>query len=94
LEAKVTLIEVTNRAKELLEDILLKSVYNPELTLRMVVQPEGRLRLVPDRSKKTDQVVEKDGRAILLVGQELAPILDHLTLDIKETDHGSKFFMS
>ena len=88
------MIEVTDKAKEFLEDVLVRSVNDPELTLRMVVQPEGRLRLVPDRSKKADQVVEKDGRAILLVGQELAPILDRLTLDVKETNRGSKLFMS
>jgi len=87
-------IEVTDEAKGLLESILLKSVDDPELTLRMVAQPKGRLGLLPDRSRKTDQVVEKDGKAILLVGEELAPIIDGLTLDVKETEQGSKFFMS
>jgi Fe-S cluster assembly iron-binding protein IscA len=88
------MVEVTDKAKELLRDMLLKTISDPELNLRMVAQPGGRLRLVADRSKKTDQVVEKHGRAILLVGRELAPILDGLTLDVQETDGGLRFFMS
>ena len=88
------MIEVTDKAQEFLENVLVRSVNEPGLTLRMVAQPEGRLRLIPDRSKKADQVVVKDGKAILLVGQELAPILDRLTLDVKETSRGSKLFMS
>ncbi|MDD5590325.1 MAG: hypothetical protein PHY18_00120 [Dehalococcoidales bacterium] len=88
------MIEVTDKARALLEDVLARSVSDPELTLRMVAQGDGKLRLVPDRSRNSDQVVVKDGRVILLVGQELAPILDRLTLDVKETENGSKFSMT
>jgi len=87
-------IEVTDKARELLEDVLVRSVNDPELTLRILAQADGKLRLVPDRSRNADQVVVKDGRVILLVGQELTPILDRLTLDVKEAEHGSKFFMA
>lgn len=88
------MIEVTDGAKELLNNILSENVNDPDITLRLAARPGGRLRLIPDRAKKADQSVEKDGRTILLVGSELDAVLGGMTLDVKHTDSGKKLFMS
>ena len=88
------MIEVTDGAKELLDNILSENVRDTDITLRLAARPGGRLRLIPDRPKKADQLIEKEGRTILLIGNELDAVLGGMTLDVKHIDGGEKLFMS
>jgi len=88
------MITVTDKARETLKELLLSNGDDPEISLRLVAKPPGQFGLALDREAEGDQVVEQEGTKVLLIGHELAPILDGMTFDVKDTPDGRKFFIS
>ena len=88
------MISVTDSAKKHLKGALLAHSDDPDISLRLVAKPGGQLGFVLDRETKGDQVVEHKGTKVLLVGQELAPVVTGLILDVRDTAEGSELFLS
>jgi len=86
------LLTVTDSAKELLKETLLGNTDDPEIGIRLRVGP-GKLGLVLGREAEGDQIVEHDGLKVLLVGQELATILELVTLNVRDTPDGPELIL-
>ena len=67
---------------------------DPEVGLRLTVQPPRQFSLVLDREGVGDHVVEHEGSKVLLVEQESAALLEELTIDVKDTHEGTKLVIS
>jgi len=90
------MLTVTTNAKEKLKEALQQQA-EPELAIRLTPSPANpdQLQLALDKPKEEDQVVESDdGTTLLLVGPDLAPALEGITMDYQETPQGSGFTMS
>jgi len=89
------MITVTDSAKEHLKNILLAHSDDLDFSLRLVAKPAGRLGFVLEsEAKEDDQVVEHEGTTVLLIGHELMPIVEGLTLDVRDTAEGPELFIS
>ena len=88
------MITVTDSAKEHLKSALLAHSDDPDISLRLVAKPGGQLGFALDRETEGDQAVEHKGRRVLLVGQELVPVVTGLILDVRDTAEGSELFLS
>lgn len=85
------MVTVTARAREWLRNALLTKVNDPGVSVRLKQISPGQLGLVQERKKKAnDQVVEHEGAAVLLIGEELSQALAGATIDCQETAEGSK----
>jgi len=84
------MLTVTTNAKERIKEAL-KHTSNPEVAIRIVPSSSepNRLQLVLDEEKEGDQVVAtEEGKKLLLIGTDLAPVLDEMVLDCQETPEG------
>ena len=57
---------------------------HPDMALRMVLGPPGRLGLLPGVRNPGDSVVDHGGLAILLLDPAVASALDRATLDARD----------
>lgn len=87
------MLTVTNGAKQLLLEALLANTDDPEVGLRLALGPGGQLALVLDKEAEGDQVVEHQGSKVLLVGAELAFIVDGVTIDVRDTEDGPRLIV-
>jgi Fe-S cluster assembly iron-binding protein IscA len=99
-------INVTTEAKELLHDMLDQAeaevgVEQEEVGIRLApttieadsAAAEGGevgLGLVLDRAQEGDQIVEHNGKRVLMVDQSIGDLLDGVTLDVVETPDGRR----
>ena len=79
------MVNVTERARQQLKTLLTTSGGDPSVGLRLEQTRTGELAIFPDRERADDQVVEHQGTALLLVGQDLAPLVDDTTIDCEDT---------
>jgi len=84
------MLTVTEDAKQILKEKLLANTEDPELVLRLKRDPGGQLGLVLDRQAPDDYVVEHEETRVLLIGKELADVVDELTLTTEDTPEGPK----
>ncbi len=87
------MLAVTNGAKQLLLEALLANTDDPEVGLRLALGPGGQLALVLDKEAEGDQVVEHKGSKVLLVGAELAFVVDGVTIDVRDTEDGPRLIV-
>lgn len=87
------MLTVTNEAKQLLLEALLANTDDPEIGLRLALGPGGQLALVLDKEAEGDQVVEHKGSKVLLVGAELAFVVDGVTIDVRDTEDGPRLIV-
>jgi len=90
------MLTVTANAKEKLKETLQEQA-DPEMAIRIIPSPSNpdQLQLALDKSREEDQVVESDdGIKLLLVGPDLVPALEGVTMDYQETPQGSGFTIS
>lgn len=88
------MLTATESAKEQLKETLLANTDDPEIGLRLTLEPGGQLGLVLGREQEGDQVVEHEGAKVLLVASELAPAVDGVTLGVQDTADGPKLVVS
>jgi len=88
------MLTVTENAKQHLKNMLLAHSDDPEMGVRLMLEPQGRLALVLGEEELGDQVVEHEGAKALLVAPELAPVVEGITLDVQDTPEGPKLVMS
>ena len=84
------MLTVTEEAKQILKEKLQANTDDPELSLRLKENPSGQLGLVLDREAPDDYVVEHEETRVLLIGKELADVVDELTLTTEDTPEGPK----
>jgi Fe-S cluster assembly iron-binding protein IscA len=90
------MLTVTTNAKERLKEAL-RHTRNPETAIRIVPTPSEpkRLQLVFDKEKEGDQVVAtENGKKLLLIGPDLAPVLEEMVVDCQETPEGEALTIS
>jgi Fe-S cluster assembly iron-binding protein IscA len=87
------MIQVTERARETfknsLED-LEDLIERPGVMLRIGSTDSG-LEIFPDTLKDDDQIIEHDGRPVLLIDQEVFETLADTTIDVEEHADGARF---
>ena len=91
------MLTVTTTAKEELKEALQKQTTDPEMAIRIVSSPSepNRLKLVLDKEKEGDQVVEtEEGVKLLLIGPDLISALEGFVIDYQETVEGADFTIS
>ena len=84
------MLTVTEEAKQILKEKLIDNTDDPEMCLRLKGGTGGQLGLVLDKEVPEDYVVEQEGAKVLLVGEELADVVDELTLKTEDTPEGPK----
>jgi Fe-S cluster assembly iron-binding protein IscA len=84
------MIHVTERAREMLKEALEEVVQGAHVTLRLGPTPSG-LGLFPDTPRDDDEVVEHEGQAILVIDREVGEALADKTIDVEDSDDGSRF---
>ena len=86
------MIQVTERARETfknsLED-LEDLIERPGVMLRIGSTDSG-LEIFPDTLKDDDQIIEHDGRPVLLIDQEVFETLADTTIDVEEHADGAR----
>ena len=88
------MLTVTEEAKQILKEKLLANTEDPELVLRLKEGTGGQLGLVLDRQAPDDYVVEHEETRVLLIGKELADVVDELTLTTEDTPEGPRLTIS
>lgn len=88
------MMTVTESAKLELKRMLLDHVDDPEIGLRLTLEPPRQFGLTLDREGVGDLVTEYEGAKVLLVAPELAAQLDEITIDTKDTPDGPKLVIS
>ena len=102
------MISVTDRAKDLLYDVLQQAEQqggiapDGEVAIRLAptsisedtASPEVELGLGLDHAQDGDQVVEHNGKTVLLVDGSTKDLLDGTTLDVVETPEGQQLTLT
>jgi len=88
------MLTVTEEAKQILKEKLLDSTDDSEMCLRLKGGPGGQLGLVLDKETPDDYVVEHEETRVLLIGEDLADVVDELTLTTEDTPEGPKLVIS
>jgi Fe-S cluster assembly iron-binding protein IscA len=83
------MVNVTDRAKTKLKELLVKERSKTQgedqpIGLRLGTMAPGQFGVFPDRERADDQIVEHQGAAVLLVGQDVAEQVEHTTIDYEE----------
>ncbi len=82
------MIDVTERAKKELKELLTNNVDHPAACLRLRTNDEGKLGLAIDIEKTDDKVVEYEGSSLLVVEPQLADALKGIAIDVVDGDEG------
>jgi Fe-S cluster assembly iron-binding protein IscA len=82
------MIQVTERARETFKNKLEDLIERPGVMLRISSTDSG-LEIFPDTLKDDDQIIEHDGRAVLLIDQEVSETLADTTIDVEEHADGA-----
>ena len=88
------MLTVTESARQHLKNMLLAHSEDPEIGLRLTVEPPRQFGMVLDREGVDDQIVEYEGAKVLLVAPELVTLLDEVTIDAQDTPEGTKLVIS
>ena len=84
------MIQVTARARETFKNKLEDLIERPGVILRIGSTDSG-LEIFPDTLKDDDQIIEHDGRAVLLIDQEVSETLADTAIDVEEYADGARF---
>lgn len=84
------MVSVTERAKQELKRLLSQNVDWPQARLRIIDRGEGIIGLGIDIEAPGDQIVECDGKRVLICEPALAARLKEITIDIDDTLEGAE----
>lgn len=85
------MVTVTEQAAKILGEVQAES--SSAQALRIVSAPGG-YQLTFDQEREGDQVVESEGKAVLLIASDVAESLDDATIDCERGPEGVRFFLS
>lgn len=80
------MVNVTERAKEKLMELLATETDDPSVGLRLEATAAGEFGIFPDHEREDDQVIEHKGAVVLLIGQEVAQTTEGTTIDCEESE--------
>ena len=83
------MIQVTERARETFKNKLEDLIERPGVMLRIGSTDSG-LEIFPDTLKDDDQIIEHDGRPVLLIDQEVSETLADTTIDVEQQADGAR----
>ncbi len=83
------MIQVTERARETFKNKL-ELIERPDVTRRIGRTDSGR-GVFRDTVKDDDQIIEHNGRAVLLIDHEVSETLADTTIDVEERADGAHF---
>jgi len=86
-------INITERAKQMLKKILNANVDFPEGRLRVMDRGQGKLGLGIDIEMPDDELVKYEGSTILVIEREFAVNLKGITLDIEDSGKGPELII-
>jgi hypothetical protein len=93
------MLHVTHQARTELHGILDRildqrsdSDFAPEQALRLVARG-ARLGLALDSPRGGDEIVEQDGRSVLILDSAVSEFVENLTLDVVETPEGTQLWL-
>ena len=84
------MIIVTEDAKEELRRISPQNGGQPETALRLVAYDGGRLGLVEDNIRASDQSVKWQDEAVLVIDKGLLDTLEEVIIDCQDTEKGRR----
>ena len=84
------MLNVTERAKDHLKELLSTKVDDPRAGLRLHANGSEDFDLTIDIEEPGDRVIRHDGIRVLLVKEELADSLDGITIDVEDTPEGPR----
>ncbi len=84
------MIQVTEKARETFKNTLERLTERPGVMLR-IGRTDSGLGVFPDTVKDDDQIIEHDGRAVLLIDHEVSETLADTTIDVEEHADGAHF---
>jgi Fe-S cluster assembly iron-binding protein IscA len=87
------MLQVTERARETFKETLEHMVDNPAAVMLRIGPTDSGLGVFPDTLKDDDQVIEHEGRAVLLIDREVSETLADTTIDVEEHADGSHFVL-
>ena len=88
------MIDVTERARHKLKELLNANVDWPGARIRLIDRGQGVLGLGIDVESPEDQVVEYKGEAVMVFGPEFASGDKLITLDVDDTSDGPELVIS
>jgi Fe-S cluster assembly iron-binding protein IscA len=89
MEGARDMIQVTERARETFKNKLEDLIERPGVMLRIGSTDSG-LEIFPDTLKVDDQIIEHDGRAVLLIDKGVSETLADTTIDVEEHADGAR----
>ncbi len=84
------MVNVTERAKQELKKLLARKVDWPEARLRLMDRGKGIIGLGIDIEAPGDQIIEFDGKKVLICEHRLATRLKGITIDVDDTSKGAR----
>lgn len=84
------MLNVTEKAVDVLATTLEESDASDEQSLRLARAPEGQFSLAIDEEREGDQVVKQGERPVLLVEDEISRALDGAILDAVGSPAGQR----
>ena len=84
------MVNVTERAKEKLKELLVTQTDDPSIGLRLESTSPGAFGVFPDRERSDDETVAHEGTVVLLVGREIADSVHDTTIDYEQDEGGSR----
>jgi Fe-S cluster assembly iron-binding protein IscA len=85
------MLQVTERARETFKETI-ERMPDPAAMLR-IGPTESGLGVFPDTRKDDDQVIEHEGRALLLIDQAMSETLTNTTIDVEQHADGAHFVL-
>jgi len=89
-------LTITALAMLKLREALQAKTLDPDVGFRIIPSSSkpSQLKMILDRAKKEDKVVESEGVKILFISPELIPMLEEMVIDYQETPQGGGFTIS
>ena len=92
----IPMLTVTALAREKMKEAIQAEATDPEVGFRLIPSPSSpnQLKMVLDKEKEGDQIVESEGVKILLLSPEVVPRLKGMVIDYQETSQGGGYTIS
>jgi Fe-S cluster assembly iron-binding protein IscA len=86
-------LKFTERAAAVLRESLHKQERKPEQVIRLLLDPQGDIRLALDIPRDGDQRVEHQGDTVLVVESGICIVLSDVVVDVQESAQGRIFVL-
>jgi hypothetical protein len=88
------MVKVTEKAKEELKNLLLSHAQDTQACIKLACGLLGQFGLMLGKPEDGDEVVQHQGRGILIIGSEFKSVLDGAILNVEYTNGKREFVMT